>query len=579
MDNKLVPVDVNKRPSPKRFIKNGVTLLLSAVSTKGFKKLTKSDTNLLISMINGNLIAYNEKNGRPLTDADIHKIQERFNELDVYTFKGESWYKQIKNNIIEKVRDKKLAGRDMRGFVFTPTGVLMIHEEEWQNYKDGKKVEEFIKVITHEGFHFLTNQRNNNMSKMGERLTTEGADESFIVKTFDNGRESVIQRASGYTGLTQFNFYSRTPYGYSAAVSLINMLGTALNINPEVSALKNDGKFVDAVKQRYGEAFYKRLIKATNYMVQSEVGNNKKNEAAFHMRVQNFVLKAIRDDIVENSKNPQDAVRKLRAFQAAEEWSARIVLIDDEAEVKKQLPKKKLKLKVAKKVRKMVLKAKECLANLKKKEPIKHKYTHEADRSFEFYYRQTYARVIERLKERGYTEVEQQLIQCRYRPIQFKKLKPIELEENEKGQQEKTEEQEKQEQQFVRKTRDLLIFAKEFYGMEKERVVTQEHFQNYRRLSKEQREKREATEQAKKRIRIPEPTNIPDPPPRQTQRQQPKPALHMPPRPGSQQAQHGKPISQWQQSIRIPEPTNIPEPPPRPKRSDKKNRDDDYLDF
>ena len=148
MDNKLVPVDVNKRPSPKRFIKNGITLFVSAFSTKGFKKLSKSDTNLLISMINGNLIAYNEKNGRPLTDADIRKIQERFNELDVYTFKGESWYKQIRNNIIEKVRDKKLAGRDMRGFVFTPTGVLMIHEEEWQKYKDGNKVEEFIKVIT-----------------------------------------------------------------------------------------------------------------------------------------------------------------------------------------------------------------------------------------------------------------------------------------------------------------------------------------------------------------------------------------------------------------------------------------------
>ena len=492
MENQLVPVDVKKRFSIGRFIKNGITLAGSAIATKGFKKLSNADTNLLISIINGNVIAYNEKNGNPLTEEDISDIQKRFNDLDIYSFRGESWYYKLKNSIIEKAKDKKMEGRDLRGFVFTPTGRLMINEEEWEKYKTGIDQnpdmldEKFIKVITHEGYHFLTNQKNNNMNKFGEKVTSEGSDESFIVKAFNNGRLSRVMSSSGRTGLTHFNFYSDSPYAYSVAVSIMNMLGTMVRVNPEVSALRNDGKFVDAVKERYGEAFYKRLIKATNYLLNSEVPNRNKNEAKFHQLVQNFVLKAIRDDIVENSKNPQDAARRLRDFQKAEEWSARILLTPDNRP-KKQLPKRKYKLKIAKKAQKFVGNVKEVVKNLtkkkaKEKQPVK--YTFIPDRSFGFYYSQAYVRVVERLKQRGYLDVESQLQQCRYKPTRFNPFIPIDLENTPNG-----------EKQYVTRVSNLLRFCKEYYGAKKEQVITQQQDDLYTFLSDKQKKEREQKKQ------------------------------------------------------------------------------------
>lgn len=495
MENQLVPVDVKKRSSIVRFIRNGATLVASAIATKGFKKLSSADTNLLISIINGNLIAYNEKNGHPLSEEDIEEIQKRFNNLDIYSFKGESWYYKIKNDIIEKVKNKKLAGRDLRGFVFTPTGVLMINEEDWGKYKTGIENnpealdEKFIKVITHEGFHFLTNQKDNNMNKIGEKLTSEGADESFIVKTFNNGSASRVIPTSGRTGLTHFNFYSDSPYAYSAAVSIMNMLGTMVRITPEVSALKNDGKFIDAVKERYGEAFYKRLAKVTNYMLNSEVPNRDKNEALYHKLVQNFVLKAIRDDIVENSTNPQDAVRRLRDFQKAEYWSARILLTPDNRP-KRKIAKKKYKLEIARKAQKFAGNIKEISTNLSKKkineQPVR--YTFVPDMSFGFYYTQAYTRVIDRLKQRGYLDVERELQQCRYKPVRFNSFLPINLENSPGG-----------ERRYTTRISNLLKFCKEYYRAEKEEVVSKEQYVLYRSYLDKQKQEREQQEDKKEK--------------------------------------------------------------------------------
>ena len=66
--------------------------------------------NKLVPVINTGLIAYNKNNGNPLTDEDIKKIQERFNDLDVYTFDGESKYYEHKHEKLEKKLGKKLAG-------------------------------------------------------------------------------------------------------------------------------------------------------------------------------------------------------------------------------------------------------------------------------------------------------------------------------------------------------------------------------------------------------------------------------------------------------------------------------------
>ena len=51
------------------------------------------------------------------------------------------------------------------------------------------------------------------MSKIGERLTSEGADESFIVKTFADGRKSRVMNDASKNGLVHYNFNSESGYG------------------------------------------------------------------------------------------------------------------------------------------------------------------------------------------------------------------------------------------------------------------------------------------------------------------------------------------------------------------------------
>ena len=476
MENQLRPIEVKRRYTPGRLFKNVFTLATSAIEAKGFKKLSKEETRMVISMISSNLAKYNERNGRPLTNVDIIKIQKEFTEFDAYTFKGESWYSQVKNNLVEKIKHKKLEGRDMKGFVFTPTGVLMLHEEEWEQYKKAKidndkdTIEAFEKVITHEGYHFLTNQKNNNMSKIGEKMPSEGSDESFIVKTFENGRFSRVMSASGRTGLAEFNFDSESPYSYSVAVSIMNMLGTMVGINPEVSALKNDGRFIKAVKATYGEDFYKRLIKATNYMLNSEVGNAKKNEALFHMRVQNFVLRTIQKDIAKNSRTPEEALKKLNRFRAAEAWSARIVIIDRHEKLRK-LPKAKIKLKPVRKAQIFFYDANNAIKDrlrtiAKKKQTVSP--TFKIPVGFKDYYRWACADVEKRFPSLQ-PVIEKNYL---YKGCVFNPMRRIDIKNKENG-----------ENLYLQNIREALDFYREYYHVkDKFQVVSKEQYQLYTKI-------------------------------------------------------------------------------------------------
>ena len=440
MENKLVPVEIKKHHSLGRFIRNKITLAAVSYSNKGFEKLSDEDTRIVASIINTGLIQYNEKNGHPLSDEDIKKIQERFNEFDAYTFEGDSERYKKRYEKQEKKLGHKLTGIDTKGFLFTPTSILMLKKDEWEQFKKGEKIVYFTKVVTHEGFHFLTNTKHNNMSKIGEKLTSEGADESFIVKTFNGGRHSRIINDAQKNGLIHYNFDSESNYG--PLISIINMLGTMVDVNPEVSALKNDGEFVKAVKQKYGDEFFKRIIKVTEKLADPTEFNKIENAPRYCKTVQNKVIKTITDDILENVKNPEDAVRRLKTLQKAEEWSMRILIARRDHKTRKFIE-------------------------------------FDADKSFENYYRYTYVRVIDRLEEKGFTNVEQMLEQCRYKETSFRKLSKVDLENSFAGR-----------VRFKKRIKNSILFYENYYGEKNpEKYIDQEQLALYDRIIDGQKKK------------------------------------------------------------------------------------------
>ena len=444
MEKHLVPVEIKKHQSLGRFIKNKITLAVVAISNKDFEKLSDEETKLVASIINTGLIAYNKNNGNPLTDEDIKKIQERFNDLDVYTFDGESKYYEKKREKLEKKLGKKLAGADTKGFVFTPTGRLLLNKEDWEKYKRGENTIPFTKVIVHEGFHFLTNQPNNNMSRIGERLTSEGADESFIVKTFAEGRKSRVMNDPSKNGLVHYNFNSES--GYGSLVSIVNMLGIMVGVNPEVSALKNDGKFVDAVKTRYGRSFFRRIMKTSNKIASVEDFNNIKHVPKYHSDMQEYVIFTITKDITDNVRSPEDAVRRLKALQAAEEWYSRILIAKRDKDTGKFLG-------------------------------------FERDNTFENYYRRTYVRVINKLREKGFTDL-REVEECSYKETQFNSLMRVDIDNIPKGR-----------QRFKARIRNNITFFKKYYGKDDpSEFIKKEQLALYNRIEAEDKEQAEEVE-------------------------------------------------------------------------------------
>jgi len=429
----MIPVEINKRPSLGRLIKNKITLAAVSWTNQGFEKLSDADTKIVASIINTALITYNEKTGHPLSKEDIAKIQKRFNEFDVYTFEGDSERYKRRYAKQEKKLGRKLTAVDTKGFLFSPTSILLLKKAEWEKFKNGENIVYFTKVVAHEGFHFLTNTKHNNMSKMGEKLPSEGADESFITKTFNDGEYSSVISYPPSTGLIHYNFNTKSNYG--PLVSILNMLGEMVGIKPEVSAFKSDGEFVNAVKKIYGRSFYRRILKVTDKLAGGEEFSKLENAPRYIKTVQNYVLKAITDDIIYNSKNPEDAVRRLKNLQEAEKWSMRILIAE------KNIKNGKFE-------------------------------RFETDRSFTNYYRFTYTRVIEELRERGFTDVEQKLAQCKYKPVRFKLLVKEKPEKNAISQ-----------ARFQNKIKDTIVFFKNYYGEQNpSRYLTKEQIQTYKRL-------------------------------------------------------------------------------------------------
>ena len=114
----MIPVEINKRPSLGRLIRNKITLAAVSWTNQGFEKLSDADTKIVASIINTALITYNEKTGHPLSKEDIAKIQKRFDEFDVYTFEGDSERYKRRYAKQEKKLGRKLTAVDIKGFIF-----------------------------------------------------------------------------------------------------------------------------------------------------------------------------------------------------------------------------------------------------------------------------------------------------------------------------------------------------------------------------------------------------------------------------------------------------------------------------
>lgn len=409
MENQLIPIEVKKRPSVFRFIKNGVSFAALSLSEKGLKKLSPEDTKFLASIINTAVANYNEKNGQRLNERDLERIQKRLSKLEVFTFEEERKLSEKRIAKKEKKLGRKINTPKARGYLFTLTNALVISKKEWEKYKESGDAKAFIKLVAHEGYHYLTNEVESTFGF--DRVIAEGTDESFIVKAYDDGKFSTVKADGKGNGLVHYNFYSNTRY--SPAVSILNMLGIMLNVNPELTELNGTKAFVKAIKQHYGEDFYKQLIKRTDIYLSPDKYEKMRNEVFYTKLIQNFVVRTITNDIVENVKSPEDAVRRLRALQRAEEWNGRI------------------------------------LFRRKGEDPNKSVY--EPDNSFEFYYRRTYVRVIEKLKEKGYIDLDE-VEACKYKKVKFRPLRRIDI-ENKPGGTDK----------FVKRIDEAKIFYKYFY--------------------------------------------------------------------------------------------------------------------
>ena len=413
MANELIPVKIKRRQTPVRFIKSLATIGIASLSNKGVRKLSKEDTDLIASIIYTGVVKYNNANGKKLSDADLTRIQKRLAVLDVFTFDED---RRASKKYLEK-QSKKL-GRKVnpsrkRGFLQPLTDGLVLSKKDYLEYKEHTGAFSYIRTITHEGFHYLTNDQERDLGM--ERVIAEGADESFIIRTFAEGRFSNVIGDSKNDGLIHYNFYSKTIY--SSAVSVLNMLGVMVNIRPELSELKLDKKYTDAIKQKYGEDFYKKLIKRSENLLDPRRYERIRNVPRYVKRLQQFVLRTITNDIVNNVQNPDDAVKKLEALQRAEEWSARIIL--------------------------------------KQKDEQNKKIKYILNKDFEYYYRRTYVRTIEKLKQKGYTNLSK-VEACKYKMTQFRPLRRIILEKaDEMGQ-----------SKFLNECANARIFFRSYYGKE-----------------------------------------------------------------------------------------------------------------
>ena len=79
MDNKLIPLEVKRRQTPVRLIKNLASLAFVSIYNQGLKKLDEQETNIAISIINTALHKYNEKNNHPFSAEEMKKIQSKIN--------------------------------------------------------------------------------------------------------------------------------------------------------------------------------------------------------------------------------------------------------------------------------------------------------------------------------------------------------------------------------------------------------------------------------------------------------------------------------------------------------------------
>ncbi len=384
MENKLIPVEVKKRQSLFRFILNKITTRIVLHDNIGIKKISNEDNELIASIINTALVTYNTNNDVPLNEEELKKIQKRLKKLNTYTYEGDSEKVKKEQEEQEKKLGHKLAIKDIHGYVFTPTNVLFLKEDEWDKWKKGENLEDFTKVIVHEGFHFLT--QGFSIKYLTNKAIVEGSDESFCIKTFRDAGYSRVILSPRNGDLLHYNFTSAS--NYYPAISIMNILGTMVGIKPEVSALKNDGKFEEAVKEKYGKEFYLEMIRMINKQTNIREYNKLENPAKAYKDSLNYVLGEIVNKIIETSKNPEDAVEQLTRFQLAEKWGGRIIF--------------------------------------RNKDPKTNKITFMRDNSFEANYRYAFSRVAIRLKERGYSFSEEQLDQCTYKQAKFRPIAPVE---------------------------------------------------------------------------------------------------------------------------------------------------------
>jgi hypothetical protein len=245
-------------------------------------------------------------------------------------------------------------------------------------------------------------------------------------------------------GLVHYNFNSES--GYGSLVSIVNMLGIMVGVNPEVSALKNDGKFVDAVKARYGRSFFRRIMKTSNKIASVEDFNTIKHVPKYHSDMQEYVIFTITKDITDNVRSPEDAVRRLKALQAAEEWYSRILIAKRDKDTGKFLG-------------------------------------FERDNTFENYYRRTYVRVINKLREKGFTDL-REVEECSYKETQFNSLMRVDIDNIPKGR-----------QRFKARIRNNITFFKKYYGKDDpSEFIKKEQLALYNKIEAEDKEQAEEVE-------------------------------------------------------------------------------------
>lgn len=446
MGNGLIPLDVKRRQTPARLIRSVATLALASRSHKGVKKLSPEESALIADIIYTGVVRYNNANGHKLNDNDLIRIQKKLAKLDVYTYEEERGTSEEEREKRSEELGRPINKTNQTGFLLRGTGGLVLDKKRYDNFREHKDSESYIKTITHEGFHYLTNGSKREYGM--ERVIAEGSDESFIIKTFADGKNSTIMGDQKGNGAVHYNFCSRTRY--SLSVSLLNMLGIMVNINPEVSELKQNNKFTDVVKQRYGEDFYKKLVKRAECWLSPKKFEKMRNETRYIRRLQQFVLRTIVNDIIENVKDPEDAVKRLNALQRTEAWSARILL--------------------------------------KKRDPKTNNITaYEPCRDFEFWYRKAYVKTIEKLQQKGYQNLEA-VKACKYRMTKFAKLRKLEIENNEKGK-----------AKFYSKAYNTRIFFKYYYGIDKfEAVVSKETVDLYEKIRDEYAEENKRKKEQEK---------------------------------------------------------------------------------